>query len=135
MNIPNAYSELLTATGPTILSVVALDGSVQSSLVWSELEGGVISINMLNSAPKLKSLVRNGKATVLKIDPESEDNYISIRCSLLDVVSEGAIAHLDKLTLRHYGKQQWYGEVVPNNEDEKKARVIVYLKPEKVYCT
>ena len=135
MEIPKIYRDLLRGVGPTIFSVVARDGSVQSSLVWSDLADGLISISMSNTAPKLKSLERNGKATILKVDPENEDNYVSIRCSLVRVVSQGAIAHLDKLTLRHYGKENWYGDVVPENDEEKESEVVVYLKPEKVYCT
>ena len=135
MDIPEVYRDLLRGIGPTIFSVLAKDGSVQSSLVWSDLEDGLISISMSNTAPKLKSLVRNGKATILKVDPENEDNYISIRCSLVRVDSDGAIAHLDKLTHRHYGKEKWYGDVVPENDKEKESEVVVYLKPEKVYCT
>ena len=135
MDIPEVYSDLLRGIGPTIFSVVAKDGTVQSSLVWSDLENGLISISMSNTAPKLKSLIRNGKATILKVDPENEDNYISIRCSLVRVDSDGAIAHLDKLTHRHSGKEKWYGDVVPENETEKENRVVVYIKPDKVYFT
>ena len=82
-----------------------------------------------------KNLIRTGKATVLKVDPENEDNYISIRCSLVRVDSEGAIAHQDKLTLRHYGKEKWYGDVVPENDAERDSQVVVYLQPERVYYT
>ena len=113
MEIPEAYRNLLRGKGPTVLSVVAKDGSVQSSLIWSDLEGDVISISMLNTAPKLKRLVRNKMATILKIDPKNEDNYVSIRCSLVRIESDGAIEHLNRLTLRHYGKEKWYGDVVP----------------------
>lgn len=135
VDIPERYRDLLRGIGPTIFSVLADDGSIQSSLVWSDYEDGVISISMLNNAPKLKSLIRTGKATVLKVDPENEDNYISIRCSLVRVDSEGAIAHQDKLTLRHYGKEKWYGDVVPENDAERDSQVVVYLQPERVYYT
>ncbi|MGI9287719.1 MAG: hypothetical protein ACR2P1_20210 [Pseudomonadales bacterium] len=135
MEISKVYDKLLRGKGPTVLSVVAKDGSVQSSLVWSDLEGGVISINMLTTAPKLKRILRSKKATLLKADPENEDNYISVRCSLVRVESEGAIEHLNKLTKRHLGKEKWYGDVVPDNDEEKRDCVVVYLKPEKVYFT
>ena len=83
MEIPDSYVKLLKDKGPTVFSVVALDGSVQSSLVWSEFDAGVISIPMSRFTPKLKRLERTQKATILKVDPATEDNYISIRCSLL----------------------------------------------------
>jgi len=135
MDIPESYVRLLRAKGPTVLSVVTMDGAVQSSLVWSDLQDGLISISMLNTAPKLKRLVRNRKATVLKVDPASEDNYISIRCSLVRIDSEGAIEHLNRLTQRHLGKEKWYGDVVPDNEDQEKDEVVVYLRPQSTYFT
>lgn len=135
VNIPEFYRALLAGIGPTIFSVLAEDGSIQSSLVWTDFEDGLISISMLNNAPKLKNLIRNEKATILKVDPDNEDNYISIRCSLVRVESEGAIAHQDKLTFRHYGKEHWYGDVVPENDEERDSQVVVYLKPERVYST
>ena len=135
MEIPESYSELLRGPSPTVLSVVAQDGSVQSSLVWSDYEAGTFSINMLRGAPKLNSLNRNRKATLLKIDPDDEDIYISIRCTLISVETHDAIAHLNKLTKRHMGKECWYGDVVPDNKEEKLKRVVVYLQAEKIYFT
>jgi len=135
IDIPETYNTLLIGKGPTIFSVVAEDGTIQSSLVWSDFEGGLLSISMLNTAPKFKRLVRHGKATILKYDPEDEKKYISMRCSLVRIDSDNAIAHLNRLTQRHYGKKTWYGEVVPNNEQDKKNEVVVYLKPEKIYFT
>ena len=79
--------------------------------------------------------MRSGKATVLKVDPDNEDNYISLRCSLVRVESGKAIEHLDKLTQRHYGKQSWYGDVVADDNASKKDEVVVYLRPEKIYYT
>ena len=135
MDIPEVYCELLRGIGYSVFSVVAEDGSVQSSLVWSDLENGVISIGMLNTAPKLKSLMRSGRATILKVDPEDEDNYVSIRCTLIEIVSDGAIELIDKLTLRHYGKARWYGDVVSESDKNKDLEVVIYLKPEKLYCS
>ncbi|MGK0441407.1 MAG: hypothetical protein ACJA0N_001205 [Pseudohongiellaceae bacterium] len=135
MLITEQYRKLLIDKGPTVLSVFSKDGAVKSSLVWSDIEGGLISINMMAAAPKLKRIVRSKKATVLKVDPQNEDNYISIRCSLVGVESDGAIEHLDKMTKRHYGKDKWYGDMVPDVDVDKKTEVIVYLKPERIYYT
>ena len=135
MEISEFYIKLLRGKGPTVISVVALDGTIQSSLVWSEYEEGLISIPMQLGIPKLKRLKRNNMATVLKVDPESEENYISLRCSLVKVEPEGAIERLNNLTQRHMGKETWYGEVVPDNDVEKEKEVTVYLKPEKIYFT
>ena len=54
---------------------------------------------------------------------------------LVRIESAGAIKHLNKLTQRHLGKEKWYGDVVPENEDEEKDEVVVYLRPDSVYFT
>lgn len=135
MQITEQYRTLLKGKGSSVLSVLTKDGSIQSFLVWSDIEEDLISINMLTTAPKIKRIVRTKKATVLKVDPDNEDNYISIRCSLVRVESVGAIEHLAKMTKRHYGKDKWYGDVVPAVDAEKNNDVIVYLKPEHIYIT
>jgi hypothetical protein len=135
LEIPDSYSRLLKDTGPTVLSVVAKDGSVQSSLVWSDYEEGILSINMLVDSPKYNSIIRSQKATLLKVDPDDEDIYISIRCSLINVEEHDAIAHLDRLTKRHMDNDNWYGGAMPNNDEEKLRRVVVYLQPNKIYFT
>ena len=38
MDIPQMYRDLLRGIGSSVFSVVAEDGSVQSSLVWSDLD-------------------------------------------------------------------------------------------------
>ena len=135
MDIPDKYRDLLQAKGPTILSVLAKDRSIQSSLVWSDFEAGIISINMLGSAPKLKRIVNSAKATVLKIHADDEDSYICIRCSLLSMEKDGAIEHLNMLTRRHMGVESWYGNVVAENPIEQNDRCIVMLRPQKIYFT
>lgn len=135
MDIPDFYRNLLVGKGPTVLSVVTADGSIQSSLVWNDFKEGLVSISMSSTAPKLKRILKLKQATVIKVDPENEDHYISLRCSLVRVESDGAVEHLDKLTQRHYGKQHWYGDVVSSDDEEQANEVVVYLKPEKVYFT
>lgn len=135
LEIPEEYRELLSKAGTSVLSFLCKDGSVQSTLAWSDFEHGLISICVPKTSIKYRRLVENGKATVLKYDPRDERKYISIRCSLVRVESEGAIDFLNKLTQRHYGKEKWYGEVEPDSQEKKLNEVIVYLKPEKVYFT
>jgi len=135
MDIPSQYRDLLRGKGSTVFSVATQGGSVQSSLVWSDFDEGLISISMLSTAPKFKRLLKYQKATVLKYDAQDEKKYISLRCSFVKAEKDNAIEHLNKLTQRHYGKERWYGDVVPRNEQEEMNEVVVYLKPEKIYFT
>ena len=42
-------------------------------------------------------------ATLLKANPEDDEQYVSVRCVLHAITAEGAIEHLDRITYRMYG--------------------------------
>ncbi len=133
--IPKFYSELLRSAGPATLSVMSKDGSIQSTLLWPDFDGEFIILNMLRGSPKEKCIRREGKATVLVAHCSNETKYISLRCELHDITSEGAIDHLDMITQRNMGVESWYGNVEPADSKSKHDRVLVYLKPVQVYHT
>ena len=135
ISIPDRYQTLLFPPGIVTLSVLSSDGSIQSSLVWSDFDESLVKINMLRDSPKERNIRRECKATVLAIDKESEDFYISLRCQLHKISSEGAIEHLNMLTQRNMGVPKWYGEVEPSDPAAEAGRTIVYLRPVRVYHT
>lgn len=135
MAIKESFVRLLKAPGVATLSVVARDGSIQSSLVWPDYDGEFIKLNMLSESPKEKAIRRSEKATILVYDAKDSDVYISLRCELHKIEKDRAIQHLNALTQRNMGVNQWYGEVEPRNSEQEKRRVVVYLRPVKVYHT
>lgn len=133
--IPEFYAQLLCAAGSATLSVLSKDGSIQSTLVWPDYDGEFIKLNVMEGSPKLNGIKRERKATVLMTHGGNETLYIAVRCELHDIVSEGAVEHLNMLTQRNMGVQRWYGDVVAENELEEKRTRIVYLKPVRIYHT
>ena len=131
--IPEFYQQLLCGPGPAVLSVTSKDGSIQSVLVWSDFDGQCIKLNMVSGSPKERSIVREAKATLLKAHPGNENLYISVRCQLQRIDSEGAIDHLNTITQRNMGVANWYGDVEPEDAPSKLKRVIIYLKPVRIY--
>ena len=135
MNIPEFYQQIITSPGSATLSVLSKDGSIQSTLVWPDYDGKFLKLNMLSGSPKEASIRREGRATILVSHRTNENLYISIRCELESIESEGALAHLDKITQRNMGVRSWYGEVEPADSESMSRRVIVYLKPVRIYHT
>ncbi len=134
-DIPQKYTEILTSAGSAVLSVMSKDGTIQSTLVWPDYDGEFIKLSLTSGTPKEVSIRREGKATVLMMDPSNEDFYISLRCQLHEVTSEGAIEHLDSITQRNMNVQHWYGDVEPENSERKDRTVLVYLKPIRIFYT
>ena len=135
IEIPKFYSNLLTSAGAATLSVLSRDGSIQSTMVWPDYDGQFIKLNMLSGSPKEASIRRENRATLLVSHGSNENLYISVRCELHKVTSEGVIEHLNTITQRNMGVSQLYGEVEPIDAESKNKRVLVYLKPVRIYHT
>lgn len=133
--IPAFFAMLLKAPGVATLSMLARDGSIQSNLVWPDYDDEFIKINTLEGSPKEINIRREGKATVLAYDPSDSDVYITLRCELHKITREGAIDHLNLLTRRNMNIDTWYGGVEPKDSELEGRRVIVYLRPVRVYHT
>ena len=131
--IPKTHLDLVSNAGVATLSTLSTDQSIQSSLVWFDYQNDNIRINVVDSSVKARNLVRRPKATLLIMDPGNVDRYISLRCEVNVFKREGAIAHLDSLTKQNMNLEHWYGDAVADNPAEAARRVIVCLKPVRVY--
>lgn len=131
--IPASHLDLVTNAGVATLSTLSKDQSIQSSLVWFDYRDEDIRINVLDGSAQAKNLLRHPGATLLIMDPVNVDRYLSIRCKVSGFQRDGAIGHLDSLTKKIMGLAQWYGGAVVDNPSEAARRVIVCLKPARVY--
>jgi hypothetical protein len=102
-------------------------------LVWFDWQSDHIRINVVDGSAKAKNLRRHPKATLLIMDSGDTDRYLSLRCEVGVFERKGAIAHLDGLTKRNMNLQRWYGGAVTDDRDEAARRIIVFLKPVRIY--
>ena len=133
INIPPFYEQLLCAPGVATLSALGKDGSIQSTLVWPDYDGEFVKLNMLVGSPKELSIRRGKIATLLRANPNDENQYISLRCELHKITAAGAIEHLDAITRRNKDVPAWYGHIEADDSPSKRRRVVVYLRPVRVY--
>lgn len=131
--IPNSHLDLVTNAGVATLSTLSPDQSIQSSLVWFDWKSDHIRINVVDGSAKAKNLRRHPKATLLIMDSGDTDRYLSLRCEVGVFERKGAISHLDGLTKRNMNLQRWYGGAVTDDPDEAARRIIVFLKPVRIY--
>lgn len=131
--IPASHLDLLTKAGVATLSTLSKDQSIQSSLVWFDYPDDDIRINVLDDSAQANNLLRHKGATLLVMDPGNVDRYLSIRCKVGGFQRDGAIAHLDSLTKKNMALERWYGGAVVDNPSEAARRIIVCLKPVRVY--
>ena len=72
---------------------------------------------------------RNQNVSVFAFDPKTPEKWISVS-GTVELVSEGALEHLNMLCYKYTGKRDFYRDLMPELTGEK--RVIVKISPKKV---
>lgn len=107
------------------VTTIRVDGSPHSTVVWVDVEDGVVSFNTARGRAKERYLNRNPRATILVVDPEDPYRWVSVS-GPAELTEEGADEQIDKLAKKYLGKDQY-----PWRSAEE-TRVKVRITPEKV---
>ena len=132
--IPESHVDLLIEPVNGVLSTVMPDGQPQMSIVWADYDGRHVLINTTMERQKGKNMSANPKVNVLMIDPGNIVRFLEVRGEVAEITQEGAIAHADKQAQAYSNntKQRFYGDIYPEEQQEKETRVIVKIVPKKV---
>jgi PPOX class probable F420-dependent enzyme len=107
------------------------DGQPQSSLVWVDHEGECARFNTTLERQKGVNLLANPKASLLLVDPGNTGRFIQIRGDV-ELVTDGAIEHLDALTRAYTRHPRFYGFVYPVERQAHETRVIGRLHTRRI---
>ena len=121
--IPGSHLDLLTRPICGVLTTIGGDGQPQSSLVWVDHDGGCARVNTTLERQKGRNLLANPKVSLLVVDPENTARYIQIRGDA-ELVTDGALEHVDALTRRYTRHPAYYGYVYPVAQQAQETRVI-----------
>ena len=130
--IPDTPRDVLVEPILGVFSTMMPGGQPQSSLVWADYDGTYVLINTTLERQKGRNMCANPKVALLVIDPKDVSRWIEVRGNVVEIRREGAEAHADKLTRLYTGKQRFYGDIYPVEQQQKETRVIVIIEPLKV---
>jgi PPOX class probable F420-dependent enzyme len=130
--IPESHRDLLCQPAHGVLTTMMPDGQPQSSVVWVDYDGCYVRINTTLERQKGRNMQANPKVTLLVIDPANTSRWIEVRGRVIEMTADGAADHADMLTRRYRGKQHFYGDVYPVEQQAKETRVIVKIMPIRV---
>lgn len=128
--VPESHRDLLKkeARAYGYLATLMPDGAPQLTPLWFEAEGEYILINSAKGRVKDKNMRARKQVALLITDPQDPfGRYIQIRGQVIEITEEGALEHIEKLSLI-YDERPW-----PRAEGQ--IRVIYKIKPEKVYVS
>jgi PPOX class probable F420-dependent enzyme len=129
--VPASHLDLLTRPVCGVFTTMGADGQPQSSLVWVDHDGECACLNTTLERQKGRNLLRDPKVSLLVVDPEDTGRFLQIRGDA-ELVTEGALDHLDRLTRRYTGHAHFYGSVYPEEQAARETRVIVRIHARRI---
>ena len=126
--IPPEYDDLFDDETFAHFATIMPDGIPQVTPVWIDKDDeGYVLVNTARNRRKEKNVRQNPNVGLSIPDPEDPYRYVSIRGVVETVTTEGAIEHIDQLTQRYFGREEY-----PHHGDEVGERVIIRVRPERV---
>ena len=129
--IPASHLDLLIRPICGVLTTMGGDGQPQSSLVWVDFDGACARVNTTLERQKGRNLLANPKVSLLVVDPDNTARYLQIRGDA-ELVTGGALEHLDMLTRKYTRHPAYYGHVYPVAQRSLETRVICRIHARRV---
>ncbi|HSF28539.1 MAG TPA: PPOX class F420-dependent oxidoreductase [Nitrosopumilaceae archaeon] len=125
--IDESVLSLLTGKNFAFVATLMKDGSPQITPTWIDFDGKAILINTAEGRVKQKNLSRDPRIAISIVDHNNPYNMVTIRGKVMEQTSEGADEHIDKLTKRYLGFDNY-----PYRSPTEK-RIIIKILPENVF--
>jgi PPOX class probable F420-dependent enzyme len=108
--LPDDLRDLLGRPSPCVITTLLPDGSPHATEVWVDIDGDHVLVNSVDGHRKVANVRRDPRVAVTVLDPEQTSRYLSVRGRVVEVTTEGAADHIDKLAHRYTGRPyRWYG--------------------------
>lgn len=129
--VPASHLDLLTRPICGVLTTLGADGQPQASLVWIDHDGICATVNTTLERQKGRNMCANPRVSLLVVDPKDTSRFLQIRGDV-ELVTAGALEHLDGLTRKYTRYPGFYGHVYPVEQRDRETRVICRIHPRRV---
>jgi menaquinone-dependent protoporphyrinogen oxidase len=129
--IPASHRDLLTGRADGVLTTLMADGQPRSSLVWVDYDGECACVNTTRERRKGRDMERDPRVSLLVVDPDDTGRFLLLR-GRAELVEEGALEQLDRLTRRYTRHPRFYGYVFPLEQASRETRVTCRIHADKV---
>lgn len=129
--LPTTHLDLLERPICGVLTTMGADGQPQSSLVWVDHDSECAQVNTTLDRQKGRNMLVDPKVSLLVVDPDNTGRFMQIRGDV-ELVTDGAIEHLDNLTRRYTRHPCFYGFVYPEERQAQETRVICRIHARRI---
>jgi PPOX class probable F420-dependent enzyme len=127
---PASHLDLVECPPVAALTTLMPDGSPQTSVVWCDLDGTYVRINTMRGFQKERNMRRDPRVTLLCYDPGRPLRSLEIRGTVVEMVEQGAAAHLDGLASKYAGRPiRYFGDCIPLAFAETEIPVLCRVLP------
>lgn len=107
------------------LATLMRDGSPQVTPLWVDTDGDHILVNTAEGRVKTRNVQRDPRVALSATDPANPYSTLFVRGRVVEVRSQGADAHIDKLAQKYLSRPY-----SPRRLGEK--RLILVIEPERI---
>jgi len=107
--IPESHLGLFEKPVIASLATVMPDGQPQVTPVWCDYDGTYVRVNSAKGRVKDRNMRECPQVTLLLINPESVWHWIEVRGVVEEITEEGAEAHIDALSRKYMGVDEFPG--------------------------
>jgi PPOX class probable F420-dependent enzyme len=104
--VPKSHQGLLApdARAMAYLATLMPDGTPQLTPLWFDMEGDYVCVNSARGRVKDRNMRLRPAVAVVIQDPASADRYVQVRGRVVSVTEEGALEHIDRLSMKYRGR-------------------------------
>ncbi|MFJ4922245.1 PPOX class F420-dependent oxidoreductase [Streptomyces sp. NPDC088725] len=126
MKLTEDLLTLLREPSTCYLATSMPDGSPQLTQTWVDTDGEHVLINSVQSHVKTRNIGRDPRVALTVSSPANPSRYFQVRGRVVEVTTEGAVDHIEKLAQRYLGTPYpWYG-------GREQVRVLFVIEPDSI---
>jgi PPOX class probable F420-dependent enzyme len=129
--IPASHLDLLERPICGVFTTIGPDGWPQSSLVWIDHDGSCARVNTTLQRQKGRNLLADARVSLLVVDPDNTARFVQVRGDA-ELLTEGAVEHVDALARRYTRHSSFYGGVYPETQRDLETRVTCRIHARRV---
>jgi len=130
--IPDSHKSLVDNPVYVVLTTLMPDGQPQSSVVWWDSEGEYVQVNTIRGRQKERNMVRDGRVTIVAVDPTNPYHWLEVRGVVEEMSEEGGVDHINSLSRKYNDGQTFYGGYAPIERKAQETRVKIKIRVVKV---
>jgi len=128
MRLSTKAKELIDGRNFASVATLMQDGSPQVAPLWIEREGDTIILNTTRSRQRTKNVRRDRRVAITVFDQGNPYSNVSIRGKAIEITEEGAEEHIDRISMKYFGKPYPYEDRTP-----KDPRVLIRVEAEHIH--